>query len=287
MSIFEKDAFNHTRHGAAVERIRNFCAGRRTLVAFSGGKDSQCCYHLCEEAGIDFHAEYSITRFEPPDLLGFIREHYPKVTFRRAYRRSLMDDITQKGLPNRFARWCCEAKHKKTEGFDIVALGIRWEESAARRETWRMFGFKQDRTAYVCPIIDWTEDDVWEYLAGRPRCPLYDEGMRRIGCVMCPLAPNAMVRQSERWPRTAAMLRKGAGRFVARMRSKGFVTGHGKPCADWCRSPDPEGEYWARWLATGQTSKPIGDCDKFEDELCLFAGTGFDEKDGVTVEDNA
>ena len=280
MSIHDKDLFIPTKHRVAVERIRSFCAGRRTLVAFSGGKDSQCCYHLCEEAGIDFHAQYSITRFEPPELLDFIRKHYPKVTFRKAYTQNLIDDIEYNGLPSRFARWCCGTKHAKTEGYDIAVLGIRWAESAARRETWRMSGFKQDKTFYVCPIIEWAERDVWEYLAGRQHCPLYDEGMKRIGCVMCPLYPGNIQWQSERWPKMTAVMRKGADRFVARMRSQGFVTRHGKPCPDWCASPDPEGEYWARWMATGQTSKVAGGCGNFEDALCLFAGTGFDEKDG-------
>ena len=90
MSIFDVDLFGRTKHGLAIERIRTFCAGRRTLVAFSGGKDSQCCYHLAREAGVEFEAQYSVTRFEPPELLQFIRANYPDVVFRRAYCRSLI-----------------------------------------------------------------------------------------------------------------------------------------------------------------------------------------------------
>ena len=280
MGIYEKDLWGRTKHGLAVERIRSFCAGKRTLVAFSGGKDSQCCYHLAEEAGIDFQAQYSVTRFEPPGLIDFVKRHYPAVTFRRAYEMSLIDEIAYRGLPSRWARWCCAAKHARTEGFDIAVIGVRWAESAARRDSWRMFGLKPDRTAYLCPIVEWTEADVWEYLGGRPHCPLYDEGMKRIGCVMCPLSPQSMKEQAERFPKTAAVLRKGAEAYVRRAAARGFVTMKGKPFPDWCRAADPAGEYWRRWVETGQTAKPDLCAAEADGQMCLFAGTGFDERDG-------
>lgn len=40
------------------------------------------------------------------------------------------------------------------------------------------------------PIIDWSDDDVWDYLHSRgiEGNPLYKQGWTRIGCVGCPLA---------------------------------------------------------------------------------------------------
>lgn len=283
MSVFDPDLYGHTKHALAIARIRNFCAGKKTLVAFSGGKDSQCCYHLCEEAGVPFTAQYSITRFEPPELLRFIRENYPGVTFRRAYTMSLRDEIIKRGLPNRWARWCCGAKHKATPGFDVAVIGVRAEESPRRAATWRVFGFTPDKSAYVCPIIDWTTADVWEYIGslGVPHCRLYDEGFARIGCVCCPLAgPAKMQRDAARWPKTAAMLKEASRGFVERMRVMGFVTARGEPCSDWCKAADPSEEFWRRWISTGQTAKPIEAAQKDEGAPCLFAGTGFSESDG-------
>ena len=55
MSIHDKDLLTgKTKLETSIERIKTFCIGKKTLVAFSGGKDSQCCYHLCDDAGIDF-----------------------------------------------------------------------------------------------------------------------------------------------------------------------------------------------------------------------------------------
>ena len=279
MSIHDKFLDGSTLYEKTLDRIRTFCNGKRVLCAFSGGKDSQACYHLLEDAGIPFHAEYSITRFEPPELMRFIRKHYPTVTFRRAYKKSLVDDIESNGLPNRWARWCCKAKHAKTAGYDIAVIGIRWAESSARRESWRMFGTKPDKTAYLCPIVDWTSADVWEYLGDMPHCCLYDQGYNRIGCLCCPLAAYNMAGGARRYPKTAAMLKIGGNKFVARMRRQNFITQNGFPCHDWCKASSPEDEYFARWIATGQTAKPITGDVMAEDD-CLFAGSGFSEADG-------
>ena len=261
----------------AVERIRYFCQGKKTLVAFSGGKDSQCCYHLCEAAGVGFDAQYSVTRFEPPELIGFIRANYPAVKFRRAYKRSRVEEIGDRGLPNRWFRWCCDAKHKKTDGFDIAVIGVRAAESARRAANWRIFGQKRDRSFYVCPIFDWTDEDGGEYLnsLGVPHCKLYDEGFTRIGCVCCPLAPTKMRRDAARWPKTANMLYLGHCKNWEKAVATGGQTTRGKPyrMLEW-GTPRAAFEHW---LDTGMTING----EKVPDEPCLFAGSGFSESDGT------
>lgn len=279
MSVYDKDLLTgKDKVETAMSRIRQYCAGKRTLVAFSGGKDSQCCYHLCKMAGIVFSAQYSITRFEPPELIQFIRDQYPDVTFRRAYKRSLVDDIAENGLPNRWFRYCCDCKHKKTEGFDISVVGIRWAESSGRRLRWSSFGYKQDRTAYVCPVVDWINEDVWEYLneINAPHCCLYDEGFSRIGCVCCPLSPSNMRRDAKRWPKIANALFEGHKKNWNKAVCAGGVTKRGKAYKMLKHgSAEASFEYW---LDHGQTI-PIA--DNKEDEPCLFAGTGFSESDGI------
>ena len=278
MSIHDRDLISgKTKLETAVERVRYFCKGKKTLVAFSGGKDSQCCYHLCKEAGIAFDAQYSITRFEPPELIQFIRANYKDVTFRHAYKRALVEEIGDIGLPNRWFRWCCDAKYKKTDGFDIAVIGIRAAESARRANNWRIFGQKKDRSFYVCPIFDWTDADVWEYLNGLgvPHCKLYDEGFTRIGCVCCPLTPGKMRRDAERWPKTAAMLYMGHCKNWEKAVAAGGKTKRGKPyrMLEW-GTPHSAFEHW---LDTGMTIK----CAEVPDEPCLFAGSGFSESDSI------
>lgn len=54
------------------------------------------------------------------------------------------------------------------------------------------------------PIIDWTEEDVWEFLnkvVEVPHCELYDQGWTRIGCICCPMASlKSTIRDEQRWP---------------------------------------------------------------------------------------
>lgn len=42
------------------------------------------------------------------------------------------------------------------------------------------------------PIVDWTDDDVWELLKihGCKTNPLYERGFKRIGCLGCPMAKS-------------------------------------------------------------------------------------------------
>lgn len=284
MSIHDQYLDGRTKHSVAVERIRQFCMGKRVLVAFSGGKDSQCCLHLCRDAGVEFSAQYSITRFEPPELIQFIRENYPDVVFRRAYTMSLIDEIGYRGLPNRWMRWCCKAKHVKTPGYDITVVGVRAAESARRAANWRTFGRKRGGEWYVCPIFDWTDADVWEYLNGKglPHCSLYDEGQKRIGCVCCPLVPSRMRADAARWPKTAAMLFRGHCKNWDKAVAAGGMTTRGNTyrMLEW-GTPRAAFEHW---LDTGMTIK---DGNPADDEPCLFAGTGFSESDGATTEEDS
>lgn len=274
MSIYDKDLLTErNKVETAIERIRTFYAGKKVLVAFSGGKDSQCCYHLAKLAGISFNAQYSITRFEPPELIAFIRQHYPEVTFRRAFKKSLVEQIADYGLPNRWFRWCCDAKHKITPGFDIAVIGVRWAESARRRARWTMFGQKQDKSYYVCPICDWSDRDVWEFLNENniPHCRLYDEGYKRIGCVCCPLSPGSNALDIERYPKFVAMLKMGFVKFLQRTDIKSAKTN--ALIEKFRQEPD---KYFGNWLKYGTTTED----KKIDDEPCLFAGTGFSESDG-------
>ena len=56
----------------------------------------------------------------------------------------------------------------------------------------------------ISPIFDWTEKDIWYFLNDiikAPHCKLYDEGYKRIGCILCPMSsPKSKQRDIERFP---------------------------------------------------------------------------------------
>ena len=61
------------------------------------------------------------------------------------------------------------------------------------------------RRTTLNPIIDWEEDDVWEYLnyvVKVQHCELYDQGFKRLGCIGCPMQrPKGVLENFERWPK--------------------------------------------------------------------------------------
>jgi len=174
------------------------------FLAFSGGKDSQCLYHIAKLAGVRFEAHYSHTGIDHPELVRFIRRNYPDVisdypemTFWQLVRKKRM-------LPTKLMRYCCEIL-KETKGAGKVTLtGVRRAESVKRSkrntyevtrhlfssdsedefEEWRKEqstkNTNQDQFAeqgesvvrcingkdkiIINPIIDWSDDDVWDFL---------------------------------------------------------------------------------------------------------------------------
>lgn len=124
----------------AIDRLKNFEPDEGYYVAFSGGKDSQCIYHLCEMAGVKFDAHYNIASVDPPELVRFVREMYPDVS-REIPRDKDGKAVTMWNLipeklmpPTRFVRYCCECLKEKAGVGRVTVTGVRWAESISRAE---------------------------------------------------------------------------------------------------------------------------------------------------------
>lgn len=178
-------------------------------LAYSGGKDSEVILSLAREAGVRHTAEYNVTTIDQPELVRFIKREHPEVHWNRP-KKSMMARIVDRNPPTRLARWCCEEyKEHGGDGYAKV-IGVRAAESARRAKLWKQVVPNRKReggdTVYICPIVYWTDANVWAYhkLRGLKHCELYDQGMKRLGCIGCPLAgPKFVARQFARWPRYA------------------------------------------------------------------------------------
>ena len=195
----------------AIDRLRAFCPPEGYYVAFSGGKDSVVILDLVKRSGVKYDAHYNITGIDPPELYYFIRDNFPEVERHRP-ETTIWKLIVKKMMPpTRRVRYCCE--HLKERGGQDrkVVTGIRWAESG-RRSKRRIVEacFRDDRKFYVNPIIDWSDEDVWEYIKTNnlKYCHLYDEGFKRLGCIGCPMAGTTRRKEFDRWPRYEQKYRK-------------------------------------------------------------------------------
>ena len=191
---FMADLFGYDKIKTTIERIRQFEPPEGYYLAFSGGKDSVVLKALVDLSGVKYDAHMSITTVDPPELLRFIKQYHSDVIFDKPKSNMWNLIIYNKFPPTRIMRYCCE-QLKECHGHGRLLLtGIRTEESNQRKKRQLVEQCRNDpRKRYVHPIIDWTEQEIWQFIKDYklPYCSLYDEGFKRIGCVMCPQASRS------------------------------------------------------------------------------------------------
>lgn len=182
-------------------------------VAYSGGKDSDVILQLAKEAGIRYWAIYKNTTIDPPGTIAHVKRMGVEI---RRPKRSFFQIIAQKGIPNRFNRFCC-SELKEYKILDKCIIGVRKEESAKRNTLYNeptachWYGKKTEKNhvEHIYPILDWTSEDVLAFIKDRKiqLAPIYYEsgGGKSI-------YRNALAAWDALWPRTINVLlssRKG------------------------------------------------------------------------------
>jgi 3'-phosphoadenosine 5'-phosphosulfate sulfotransferase (PAPS reductase)/FAD synthetase len=194
---------------------------RRPYVAFSGGKDSLATMALATRLRDDIMLHWSDDELEYPEVLDYMAMMQevagPQLRITRGFSTHAGwftpwtdRPFWREPLPGTINIGMRVEDWTEQQGYDLVLLGTRMEESRQRRNwltqvgpIYRVAGYRQRR---CCPLWDWTADDVWALIAGwrLPYCAAYDVYERigvprhrqRIGPL--PLAPRQYLEDG--WP---------------------------------------------------------------------------------------
>lgn len=218
----------------AIERIRAFDPlalgmDQPYYVAYSGGKDSDVIRILFELAeNVKYDLVHNHTTVDAPETVHYVRSipgiqiSYPKLSMWQLIVKMRMP-------PTRKMRYCCSYLKEQGGRDRFTVTGVRWAESVKRKanrggvevqtsnrkkglilnadndESRRLMETCQLKGKRVLnPIIDWSDDDVWEFLDyyGCESNPLYQCGYKRVGCVGCPMAGSkGQKKEFERYPK--------------------------------------------------------------------------------------
>lgn len=249
----------------AIEAIQTHEPPKGYYVAFSGGKDSIVIYDLVKRAGVKFDVHMTLTGIDPPELLEFVRKHYPEVHMVRP-KRFMLPLIVHKGIPpTRIIRYCCHEIKEIGGKNRVVVLGLRRDESLRRKHR-NLYETSQrdDSKKFLNPIINWTKEDVWDYIREHNLAypSLYDEGYERIGCIMCPMStPKNMLKDAERYPKFYNAYIKTFDKMLERRQEKGmkpfFMGKHSTKIAK-------NGEDVMHWWIYGSIKAKIPKADKLK-----------------------
>jgi cysteine desulfurase / selenocysteine lyase len=191
---------------AAIRTIKQHMNDRPTVnVSFSGGKDSTAVFHLARKAGVT-KAFFIDTNLEFPETLEFVRSQGVEIV---GGAGDFWQAVEKAGPPGKDNRWCCKFQKLRplklylaSTGPCVTIQGNRWYESW-NRATLEETSQNPDNPLQlnVSPIRNWRALEVFLYLwmLEAPMNPLYEKGLERIGCYLCPAMLESeyeMIRQT-------------------------------------------------------------------------------------------
>ena len=149
-------------------------------ISYSSGKDSDVILELAKMAGIPYRAIYKNTTIDPAGSIAHAMKNGVEVI---RPKESFFRLVGKFGFPNRYYRFCCSAL-KEYKVCDIAIQGIRRSESKKREERYkepqicRFYGSKKNHVSVFLPILEWTDEDVSEFIKERNiKChPIYYRG---------------------------------------------------------------------------------------------------------------
>lgn len=213
--FLEKKSFSslETKINRAVKLLKSFAGDDVVELSYSGGKDSEVILELAKMAGIKFRAIYKNTTIDPPGTILHCQRKGAEIL---QPKKTFFQLLQEAGAPTMRVRFCCQFL-KEYKVLDKAIQGIRACESVKRKARYdvrepiicRMYRSKKNRVQLCLPIVDWSDEDVKNFVELRKiKChPLYYDKngnfdvKKRLGCIACPLQYDKGVKDFEKMPK--------------------------------------------------------------------------------------
>ncbi|WNY27970.1 Phosphoadenosine phosphosulfate reductase [Methanimicrococcus stummii] len=188
---------------------------RKLTCSYSGGKDSLVTLQLTEKAfgkdsgnERDYEIIFADTGLEFQETIDNVKEVveiYGKPFKETSAGNAFWEEYEINGPPSVDNRWCTQScklqpitnvieMNYADDGGCMTFIGQRQYESKARAKSQRIWKSPSVRGQIgAAPIQEWTAMHVWLYIFDQDLHynPLYEKGLDRIGCWLCPAASLA------------------------------------------------------------------------------------------------
>ena len=185
----------------------------QTAVFVSFGKDSMVVLHLARRIDPLVKVVSVMTKFKPPETFQYKDEMKKKWNLNLQVYQSDVEVPIEMAFSN--PDECCrilkvEPTKEAIKDLDAWITGLRRTEGRTRTDYLEVEpGLHPDTgkdIIKVNPILDWTETDIWKYMAVNsiPVHPWYAKGYRSLGCYPCTsLTDDKDTERAGRWNGTS------------------------------------------------------------------------------------
>ncbi len=163
-----------------------------TVFTLDTGRLPEETYRLMEQTRDKYGVRIEILFPDCAQVEEMVNEHGPNLFYESIENRKL----------------CCrlrkiEPLKRRLATLDAWICGLRAEQSTTRTGLMRVDADETFGLIKVCPLADWTTEQVWEYIRSNdvPYNELHDKGYPSIGCAPCTRAvkPGEDIRAGRWW----------------------------------------------------------------------------------------
>ena len=186
------------------------------VFASSLGAEDQVIFDMISRLGLDipvFTLDTGRLFQETYDLISATEKKYnKKIEIIFPKHEAVEEMVNQDGINSFYEsaelrKKCCHVRKleplsRALAPYSAWICGLRRDQAETRSEV-KVIDLDENGKVKVNPLIDWTEEDVWNYIKKYkvPYNKLHDKGFLSIGCACCTraVAPGAHVRSGRWW----------------------------------------------------------------------------------------